>query len=253
MISMRAARLVVSGMAVVLAACGQRPSGLFDVAREPVGDAAKTGRVVCDGTSTDLRHGAVRTRIDGVHLRIVNRSTEPLLYEWNAGRPDGLSATESFYNPDAITETDAIPPGGTEDLRYELPPGPTSFRCFTVADATDDDGVSAEGRLLQVVNPDGAWIPPRLDCEPAMGGTMSYEGFDPSIPPKGPRKMAEEQWGPPRPGDEIVAAGYPKGDERWFVLVRDGRRINSASYLPADEPDMKGYWLPGSFESCSVE
>ena len=128
---------------------------------------------------------------------------------------------------------------------WPVGPGLVQVRCLPEdADPGDKKGYVS----LRIVDREGLWVSPELDCEGAVGaGVSDYAGG--AAGEKGdPVHIAKRQLaGKLRPGDIVERAGYPNSSTRLVRVVRDGRTTMTVEY----EPDGQGGWLSTTTTACS--
>ena len=142
---------------------------------------------------------------------------------------------------------------GRTSLFLNVPPGHLGVRCSAgVADAGSDQGWVE----LEITDPNGFWVSPNLDCQGGggVGASVSSSGSY-AGPPEGdlrdPVEIAREFFDP-KPGDEVVAAGYELGERRTVILVRDGRTIAAVDYVDASFGGGKpgSGWIDDGYVAC---
>lgn len=215
---------------LALAAC--RGLGQGADSHGPLPDVA---RVVCDEEGTRVLTPEVRPQPDGVHVVLDNRTGQDLALSFDSGYWDG---------------GDNANMGSTEYV-WLAPPGPVDLACFG---KREEPNLQA-GASFQVIDPDGLWVSPSLECEPGAHVVSTEGGSYASPPPGDPRDPVEiakeERFAPFGPG-EVEAAGYPEAEHRLVRLIRDGRTVAVAEYVDASfaggEPGSG--WVESGYEAC---
>ena len=225
---MRLLSLLALLAALGLSACGSgEEAGSGSTAAEPepaaVADAA---RVVCTADGTRVETPTVAPRPDGIHVEILN--------ETDAERSFSLSGTDSGLGVPA-------PPGTTEQV-VDLGPGALTVGC-------DDPATEpTPGEPIEIVDPEGLWIPTELPCAEQFSQVVDYiQGAqgDTSDPLEAARK-AVEGYGL-EPDDVFEPVGYAEAEAPKVALVRDGAPL-AVVYLIDDG---SGKWLVSTVTGCS--
>lgn len=224
------ASLALSGCARLReAGPGRQPS------QAPAEHASNTDPdVVCDGSATHLPSGTVEARSDGVHIAIENVSDVDLAFQYMTQEGGGGG--------------DNADRGLTHLVLDDMPPGRLAVRCL----GSDLDAGSEKGWAeLEIADPHGFWVSPRLECQ--AGGVSSSASYaeSPAGEPREPVEIAREFFDP-QPADEVLAAGYPSGERRTIILVRDGRTIAAADYVDASFAggERGSGWIEDGYSAC---
>jgi hypothetical protein len=242
-------RLAAGGLALAVAIGGsvaaysvlrdEGPVGITAGASGPGAELApEVARVTCDGTSTvveaqvvrmDPQTGevlatssAVRPQADGVHLLVTNTSGRDLAFQWDLGG----------------TNADV----GEHEIVLTVAPGVAKIRCQAPeADAGAPGGYAD----LEIVDPDGIYVPVELSCDEATGWYADYAPDAVGDPDPVQGATDDLEW--LEPGDLVEAAGYPEAETRQVRVVRGGEVVAVLEYFP----DGKGGWLQMSGNACS--
>ena len=243
-------RRVAAGALALLVAVGGSIAA-YAALREPdragiaVGTSGPSGaelapalaRVTCDGTSTAIEtqvvrmdpqtgeilalSSAVRPRTDGVHILVTNTSDIDLSFQWDLGG-DGA-------------------PVGRRELVLTLPPGVARIRC---QDPSEDAGAPGGYVELEVVDPDGIYVPTELACDEVTGWFADFAPGATGDPD--PVQSAKDHLSGLEPGDVVEVAGYPDAEIRQVRVVRDGEVVAVLEY----SSDGQDGWLQSSGGSC---
>jgi hypothetical protein len=199
--------------------------------------ADATAAVVCQADGgTRVVTPTVKPRPDGVHFQVDNRADGSvyLYYRWGADEGN-------------VGELDR---GLTEKVVAQ---GPGTWRlACTAPDRFPTD--QAAWMPMEVVDPEGLWIPSRVDCEHPTASHPDYREYFEGRLPRGETGAPVEQardivsgevpgW---RPEDVVETAGYPEAVPRLVRVVRDGRIIAVLDY----RDDGQGGWFYGGIEYC---
>ena len=184
--------------------------------------------IACDGTSTTMQTPTAAAQADGVHLRIDNTSGTNLSFQMDSLGGDNADI-------------------GTTDLVAQLAPGTQRVRC---QDPFGDRGSAFGWVSLEVVDPNGYWVDPALDCN---GGMIGSSNIDYAQQPAGILDPIEAGRNALQhyiqEGDELKLAGYPESKgQRTVVLVRDGRVVASVRL----QRGTVGWFNPG-ISACNNE
>jgi len=204
-------------------------------AEQPVGPIPDVIAVVCGnpGAVVVAPH-SVRPRRDGVHLAIVNQTGTRLSYTLR-------------YSDGAGGGGDA--PAGETEVVWPAPVGHTEVVCYGPAGPADPSKL--HGEPFQVVDPDGIWLSPALQCKHRTSFTMNGVYAEGTLGEKGvPAEIARrelEKQGLLRNDDSVEPAGYPEQEQPVVRVVRDGRTIASLAYVP----DGHSGWLQETFSGCT--
>lgn len=176
---------------VLLGGCvgGQAPEP------EPPQPAAPlVAEVSCTEVGLRVETPVVRAQSDGVHFRVTNETNDKTLFGTEAGEATG-----------------PMEPGEKAQVVAAVPPGASEVRC-----RRPDLRLKEPGQI-EVVDPDGWWIPTALDC-PA-GWSSSIEGTGGIRSPLGHAGQTLKRL---RPEDVVREAGYPQDSEALVTVARDG-------------------------------
>lgn len=196
----------------------ERETGLPEVAR-----------LVCEEDGTRLLTERVRPLQDGDYFELDNRTGRDLGFDYPGGGE----------NADA----------GNTELVLALPPGSANVRC---AGEHLDPPYRSDFVAVEVVDEEGLWVAPELDCERAVTGTDGLapgaEGEEGNPVDLARRHFADRLM----EGDVVEAAGYPEAEERIVRVVRDGGTVATVTYVNSEfatgEPG--GGWFVGETTTC---
>ena len=188
----------------------------------PEGEAPDVLAVTCTPTGTEAASSRVAVQPDGVHILIRNASGGAPLFEIDDVGGSGA-------------------PDDAEERVWELPVGVARIRC-------EPDTAQSEVPWItvQVVDPNGFYVPDRPDCAAVSAATLDYAAGARG-PAGDPVDVARDQITGLRAGDEVGPAGYVARDSKKVRVVRDGTVIAVGNY----HPDGAGGWLLGEIETCS--
>lgn len=194
--------------------------------------------VVCDGTATTVATARVRLLPDGVHLRVANRSGEPLSVSVRAGG----RALFGVRVPPGVSEPEPSHGGG-----WPVPPGVASVGCFP---GGQDQGESSAYAAFQVEDPDGLWVPWDLECRGAAV-TAAIDQAEPRGESGDPVDVAREALAPYvgglGPADTLERAGLPQQVPVVVRLTRDGRTMATVELWPDEE---RTGWVVSTVSVC---
>jgi hypothetical protein len=214
------------GAGATPAAAATAPSSALD-ALPDVAD------VVCDGDGTHVLTPQIRPQPDGVHFRIDNRTGVHLGFEFRFGE-SGAGG-------------DNAPVGTSEITRSDVPPGDVLVTCWDFRGQPALPKDPDEFVTLAVVDEDGIWTSPNLDCGDAgwVTGTGDYgEGAKGVV--GDPVDLAKDHFQGLRATDLVRSVGYPQEEQPVVGVVRDGTTIATAEYLS----DGEGGWLLSTVSRC---
>jgi hypothetical protein len=228
-----AAALVPLPLAML--ACGRVTGG------PPSGeaDAPDVARLVCEADGTHVLTPTVRPQPDGVHIVVQDHSGK-----------------------EASLAIDGIGGGNASGEQvWPIPPGTARIGCWGLEEAEPDY------RQIDVVDAEGLYVSPALDCQAKVLGSGSGGGVsassggsyarapkgDPREPVEIARDFFEDAFGPIGPEDRVERAGYPEAEIRQVRLVRDGRTIAVADYADASFAggEEGSGWISEGYQACS--
>jgi hypothetical protein len=194
-------------------------------------DAAE---VVCEPSGPRVLTPVVRPQQDGVHVQV--RSTFD------------QAVSVSLHAVSGGGQGDGGPPGAFE-LVFSVGPGDLIVTC-SPGDA--DHGDPEWQAPMDVVDPQGLFVPYRLDCASGfveqVSDFVSGAGGTPGDPVEITRRSLR-QW--LESSDVVERAGYPSErdstQEAIVRVVREGRVIFALHY----RSDEQGGWLEDTRESCA--
>lgn len=194
-------------------------------------DAPTTVEIICEeGTRTDTP--AVRVQADGVHLRVDNRTgSERFIYKQEG--------------PTSALNQHVAPAGVSQSVSLE---GPGSWRIICSRAYPDEGSPWVE---LEVLDPEGLWVPDRPECDDIEGTHPDYFDDLPIGYQGDPLELAKQEVPGEMPdwsaGDMVERAGYPGADSPMFRVVREGQVVAVAYY----RDDGRDGWLFGGIEYCA--
>jgi hypothetical protein len=213
-----------------LAACGagqEAGSGPTASEAQPEPPAVPAAaRVTCTEDGVVVETPAAAPQPDGFHVVIVN--------ETDAERSFSLSGDSGGLGFGA-------PPGEMEEV-VDLGPGPVTVGC-------DDPATEPRpGEPLEIVDPEGIWVPTALPCADQFSQVIDYiQGAkgETSDPLEAARR-AVEGYGL-EPDDAFEPVGYPEAEVPKIALVRAGAPLAVIDLMD----DGQGKWLVGTVTACS--
>jgi hypothetical protein len=190
---------------------------------EPI--ASPTAEVTCDGSATNVLTPRVAAQPDGVHIVVTNTSSVDLSLQIEGVGGDNADV-------------------GEHELVWPLAPGPVRVRCL---DPTADAGSEGGYGSLEVVDPDGVYVSPELECSNAV--TMFVDDFGEGVGDHDdPADVARAHLTGLADDDVVERAGYPDSPEPVIRIVRDGVVVGRLDLFP----DSQGGWLLSSLERCDT-
>ena len=182
----------------------------------------------CDASgSITPSNSVVAAQPDGVHVAISNTGDTPVSFSI-----EGLGGG-------------GAEPGEHKETVWQIPPGPATVSCGMITDG--GTGV-ASSATLEVVDPNGLYVPADLEC---ASGEAYGSGGDYADGANGfagdPVQVARDHvWGLEF-DDLIERAGYPDSRLPVIRVVRDGAIVGKVTL----RDDGSGGWLDDSVEGCS--
>jgi hypothetical protein len=239
------ARAAAAALAVaVLTGCGDVAPPSAASGDRPAGDAATEVTVTCTADTTAVDRAAVEVSTDGVHLTVVDESGRDLEVraELRRAEEEHDSAAGPVYARHGDHVLSMLP--GRYLLLCSEGDGPEHM----LAPSETDEAVE-----LEVLDPEGTWVPAVLDCGDGMaqsvisdfvGGAKGQEGD--------PVELVREQFAAwLEPGDQVRLAGYPEvaADRGAVVIVeREGRTVVIAGLSRGAGG---AGWLNGGYDACT--
>jgi hypothetical protein len=189
---------------------------------------ADVARFTCDASgSITPTHSVVAAQPDGVHVAIGNTGDTPVSFSI-----EGLGG-------------DGAEPGEHKETVWQIPPGAASVSCSMI---TDGGSGTTSSATLDVVDPNGLYVPAELGCasSAAYGSSGDYavgtKGFaGDSV------QVARDHVSGLEFDDLIERAGYPESRQPVIRVVRDGAIVGKVTL----RDDGSGGWLEDSIEGCS--
>ncbi len=204
---------------------------------DPHEASAIVAAVICrEDRATRIVPPAVQAQADGVHIRVENHATSPVVIDYiDAGGAYG---------------TAPIDPGVSE-MTLGVAPGSARIGCRAPGNLTRG---TSDLMPLQIEDPLNLWVSPDLECQ---GGPVSqlHSDHPPGAPGRrgNPIELATGRFPfVPLPEDEIRRVGYPEGPGfhgEMVAAIREGRTIATVFLLEASD----GGWLTSQIESCSAD
>lgn len=210
-------RLAGPVVAIVLAgaACADAPRPSPGV----VPDHPDVARIVCEADgSTIVSTSTVLVQPDGVHVRVESHLDEPASVNgWGFDVDPGRSAWV-MTGPPGLVQT-ACWPYSDHDSGEEPPPTP-----------------------VEVLDPDGLYVDPEVDCTGQVGTYIAdYGAPGPDFDVRIPLEEAREEIRGLRSTDQLVHGGYPEAVPAPVLVVRDGGVVASFSFAQTE----RGWTSPG--------
>jgi hypothetical protein len=196
----------------------------------PLPDVA---RVVCDANGTRVLTPRIRPQADGVHFGIDNRTGEHLGFIFRFGdRPGG---------------GDNAAVGRSEISRSDLPPGAVLVTCFDHRGQTPVPKDPSAFARIDVIDEDGIWSSPELDCGDA-GWVTGIGDYVAGVKGEAgdPVDLARDHFKGLRSTDVVSRAGYPEQPSAIVAVVRKGRTVATAEY----DGDGTGGWVLSTVSRC---
>ncbi|MPZ68657.1 MAG: hypothetical protein GEU71_03920 [Actinobacteria bacterium] len=215
---MRRLTLGLMGAVLVIAGCGSEPDPVTPIA-EPVPDVFE---LTCteDG-STKVAETEVTVQEDGFHVRMDNQTGEPV----------SMNGLGWDFSEGVSTET------------LPTPPGPLEIACWPYSE--HESGEEPPTTDISVLDPDGVWVSPEVECGTGMQQSVIFDHFFASPGRKGdPVDLARDVLHNLKADDVLERAGYPGEEQRVTVRVqRGGKTVAGVSY---DLAENGGYLLSGA-------
>jgi len=187
------------------------------------------GSVVCDGSGTTVLTPEFRPQPDGVHFLVDNRTGQHLGFE--VADQGGRNALPGAHE--------------LEDGAWVIPPGTIQVRCF---DIRRDLGGPEGWAQMTILDPEGLWVPDRVECASAVSGIPDYvsgakgEKGDPEdVARKFLAQFVQE-------GDQVRLAGYREAASPVVSFTRDGAVFATVKL----DSDGQGGWLVAENTRCIV-
>jgi hypothetical protein len=200
-------RQIAAVAAVVLVACSGPREG-----EEAVPSVI---RLACEETGAQTSTPRVRAVRDGIHIEVDNRSGARQFY---------IRSRASDQNHGGRLRD------GKNDIRTTMPPGDVFIGCFERGADVPYADVTQEFARITILDPDGLWIPPELQC--TTGEQQRFAGGPAEgTVPEDTDAIIREAVPDVLPTDEIVRPGYP--ETQWHAefrhVIRNGEAIASVS------------------------
>lgn len=188
----------------------------------------EVARFTCDASgSITPSHSVVAARPDGVHLAIDNTGDTPVSFAI-----EGLGG-------------DGAEPGEHKETVWQIPPGAATVSCSMITHGLSG---SASSATLEVVDPNGLYVPAEFECASgeAYGSISDYadgtNGFAGDAV-----QVARDHVSGLEFDDLIERAGYPESRLPVIRVVRDGAIVGKVTL----RDDGSGGWLEDSIQGCS--
>jgi hypothetical protein len=177
-------------------------------------------RVICDDRGTTAVATRVRAVRDGVHVSFDNQSGAREFFLRSAsdeGQNHGGRLRDRVTN-----------------VRTTMPPGDLLVACFQSGD--EYPYAVTDFAEVKVVDPDGLWTPPELDCDGEEDAGRFVDGKAVGYAPKDVQGMIRAQVPGIDTDDEIVNPGYPQTEwhSEFRLVVRAGKAVASVSVARQD-------------------
>ena len=178
-------------IALLLVACAESPAR--DVSTIP----ARVVVICRPDESTELSSSSVRAQPDGVHVLVRSQLDEP-------ASVNGLGVE--------------VEPGRRSDV-VSIGPGTIGVACWPYSDHGSGEPPTTP---LEIVDPDGLYVDPALDCSDGRFASMAIDFANPG-PKAGvvPLEEARRQIGGLSEDDQVVYGGYPEQRVRPVLVIRD--------------------------------
>jgi hypothetical protein len=169
----------------------------------------------------------VAAQPDGVHIAISNAGDIPVSFSI-----DGLGG-------------DGVEPGGRKETVWQIPPGEATVSCNDVSDGGSGVASSAS---LDVVDPNGLYLPAELECASGEAYGSGGDYIEGATGLAGdPVQVARDHVSGLEFDDLIQQAGYPESQLPVIRIVRDGAVVGKVTL----RGDGSGGWLDDTVEGCS--
>jgi hypothetical protein len=204
-ISFEVVRRPLFALLLVLAACADERSAPAETTSDPPADVAV---VICERGAIRLETPVVRAWEDGVHFRFENPgdAAEFSLHHrtWAYGTAEGGDL-----------------PGAASDGRSSIAPGHVLVACIPerLGSYSDPD---AQKAVLEVVDPEGLYVPWDLACGSGRQFPMRLEAADKESVTEAFRRVPGVE-----PSDRFRRPLYPRSPLHWptFIVFRDGQAV----------------------------
>jgi hypothetical protein len=199
---------VVGAVAVIAPLMALSPLGRED---GTAADGSAPSRLIvrCDGSTTGLDAQEVQSRADGVHVLVHNLTAADLLF---------------LAGPMGVT----VEPGRHEVVLAE-PPGEASVAC---QDPRDDTG-DAQYSTFTIVDREGMWFDPTLDCDAPSANEFGETFIDAADNLALTEYVRSRSTGLTE-SDELSVGGYRSGSRRWVLVEREDQTIASVEFMQLD-------------------
>jgi hypothetical protein len=190
---------------LALTACTGALSASSETASEPPADVAV---VICERSAVRLETPAVRAWEDGIHVRFENPggAAEFALHHqtWPYGTAEGGTLSTAASNG-----------------RSSIAPGEVLVACIPERRGSYSDP-EASTAVLEVVDPEGLYVPWDLACGPGEQFRMRLEAADDESVIEAFRRVPGVQ-----PSDRLRRPLYPRSPLHWptFIVFRDGQAV----------------------------
>jgi hypothetical protein len=199
-------------------------------------NATALAEIRCETSATVTQAAPVGVQPDGVHLRVENVTDRAMaVYRLAAGEIGPLVEAD-------IGVTDAVSTAA---------PGPWAVLCVSGNRyPVEDDPWAA----LEVVDPDGIWVPDVLECETITGVHPDYRADFEGGTLRGvegdPVEMSRASIAgagfPVQDDDVLERAGYPEAEGALVRVVRSGSIVAIGRW----QQDGRGGWIDRGAEYC---
>ena len=210
---------------LLMVGCGSEPEPPDRVSDGP--PVVKVLELTCteDG-STEVADSEVAVQEGGLDVRMDNQTGEPVSM-------NGLG-----WDFEEGTSTETLP----------TPPGPLEIACWPYSDHEGGEEPPTIG--ISIVDPNGLWVDPEIDCKVGPESNMIFDHFFASPGKKGdPVDLARDVLRNLEDDDVVERAGYPAEERRVPVRVqRDGNTVATVYFDVAEN----GGYLLGSANVCDA-
>jgi hypothetical protein len=198
-------------------------------AENPVPDVAN---VTCEGATITVDTSVVAAQPDGIHIGVTTIGDTPVAF--HVAEDAGLDSAVSSQGR------------GTSDPTGEIVLTSAPGRYVLSCTAPTEGGVGIAS--LDVVDPNGSFVPAEPECSGGEGWGMSPAYAPGAVGDRGdPAEIARMRLTGLEDGDDVERSGYPLGGGTAIVrVVRDGNVIAKADLFD----DGRGGWLLSSLEGC---
>jgi hypothetical protein len=187
---------------------------------------AAVAEFTCDASGTIApSHSAVAAQPDGVHIAVTNIGDSPVAFSIAELGGDGVEA------------------GERKETIWQIPPGTMTVSCSVVTGGGTGVASSAS---LDILDPDGSFVPAELGCPDASSSQISDYGEGAVGIGGDPVEVARQHLSGLEFDDRVQRAGYPMSEFPLVRVIRDGDVVASATFIS----DGQGGWLVETLNAC---